>query len=51
MKSIAAKLRFLLLLAVLGASSSCNTTRGFGEDLQKLGQEIEDEAEETYQGR
>ncbi len=46
---------FLLFLAGIGlfaslALSSCNTTRGFGQDLQKLGSEIEQGSNEVYRG-
>ena len=37
----------LLLLATLAASSSCSTTRGFGQDLQKVGNRLESQADET----
>ena len=47
------KKRFrLVVLAVLSAAAasvaltSCATTKGFGRDLQKLGSEIEEEANE-----
>jgi predicted small secreted protein len=43
----------LIRLAVAGTSifslltfSSCSTTKGFGQDLQKLGHEIQEEADE-----
>jgi len=45
-------LRFLLILlglAVLGLSS-CNTTAGFGADVQKVGKRLENRAENTQQG-
>lgn len=29
---------------ILSSTTSCNTTRGFGRDVGKLGQEIEEEA-------
>ncbi len=35
-----------LLVAATTAFSSCNTARGFGQDMQKLGHEIEEEADE-----
>lgn len=39
----------LLSLVVVGAaiSSSCATTKGFGQDLQKLGGRVEDRANAT----
>ncbi|MFC7337237.1 entericidin A/B family lipoprotein [Haloferula chungangensis] len=39
----------LALLAFAGSCiiSSCNTTKGFGEDLQKVGGKIEKQADET----
>ncbi|MES2923384.1 MAG: entericidin A/B family lipoprotein [Verrucomicrobiota bacterium] len=39
----------VLLLTVIGAafSSSCATTRGFGQDLQKVGNRLENEADST----
>lgn len=38
-----------LLLAVLAiaVSSSCSTTKGFGQDLQKVGDRIETRADAT----
>jgi predicted small secreted protein len=43
-----ATLPILLLLAVLmTAVSGCETSEGFGRDLQSLGEGIEEEAEET----
>ena len=40
-------IRYLVLLCLLSMSlSACNTTRGFGQDLKKLGSSIEDEANE-----
>jgi predicted small secreted protein len=40
---------FALAVAVigLGGFSSCNTSRGFGQDLQKVGGNITQTAEET----
>ena len=35
-----------LFLAAL-ATSACNTTRGFGEDVEATGEEIEESAEDT----
>jgi predicted small secreted protein len=29
------------------AAAACNTTEGFGEDLQSAGEEIEEEAQES----
>ncbi len=41
----------LIAIGLAGAgialSSSCNTTRGFGEDLQKVGEKVEERAEST----
>lgn len=39
----------LLFLTVIGAafSSSCATTRGFGQDLQKVGNRLENSADST----
>lgn len=38
-----------LLLAAIGAavSTSCSTTKGFGQDLQKVGNRIENRADAT----
>jgi entericidin A len=36
----------MLLISLLSLSiAGCNTTRGFGQDLEKLGDNIEDAAE------
>ncbi len=35
----------ILLVSVTVLFSSCRTTEGFGQDLQKLGNKIENEAE------
>ncbi|MES2995421.1 MAG: entericidin A/B family lipoprotein [Verrucomicrobiota bacterium] len=35
------------LATCLVATTSCSTTRGFGQDLKKLGHRIENEAEST----
>jgi predicted small secreted protein len=43
-------LRIIALLSTslgLALSSSCNTTRGFGQDLQKVGNRLENRAEGT----
>jgi predicted small secreted protein len=46
MKSL--KLALLLAMSVGSAfSTSCSTTKGFGQDLQKLGNKLENEAEAT----
>lgn len=39
----------LLLLLAFSASllAACNTTQGFGKDLQKVGEKVEGAAEET----
>lgn len=37
----------LLAALALALSGSCSTTRGFGQDLQKVGDRIEHRAEET----
>lgn len=37
----------LLMLAPALASTSCGTARGFGQDLQKVGNRIETKADET----
>ena len=41
---------FFLLLVLLPAINACNTTRGFGQDVEALGDNIKDEAAEkkTY---
>lgn len=42
------KLTLLFLIAIAAAfSSSCATTRGFGQDLQKVGDKLEREADAT----
>jgi predicted small secreted protein len=40
-------LYLLALFLVALATSACNTTRGFGEDVEEVGEEIEDTAEDT----
>ena len=46
MKTI--KLTVLLLAAFgIAISTSCSTTKGFGQDLQKVGDRIETRAEST----
>ena len=45
MKRITALL--LLTLFSAGLLSACNTTKGFGQDLQKVGEKMEDAAEDT----
>jgi len=49
-----ARSRWIAHLSILGAVGSaafaltaCNTTRGFGEDLQETGENISDAAEEV----
>lgn len=37
----------LLTLLFLGGLSACNTTEGFGEDVEATGEAIEEEAEES----
>jgi entericidin B len=34
----------LMLLGMLGAIAGCNTMRGFGQDVERGGQKIEDKA-------
>lgn len=40
-------LAFALLLFMLPLVSGCNTTEGFGQDVEALGDNIEDEAAEN----
>ena len=44
-------IQFAFLLAALAVPSvaltGCNTSKGFGEDVESLGDEIQDEAEEA----
>lgn len=39
--------RIALLLAALGVLAACEATEGLGRDVQTLGQNIEDEAEQA----
>lgn len=43
------RLMALMLLAMfsVGALSACNTTKGFGQDVEKVGDKIEDAAKDT----
>lgn len=42
------KLLYLLTLILIAlATSACNTTRGFGEDVEATGDAIEDTAEDA----
>lgn len=42
------KIAYLLALFLLAlATSACNTTRGFGEDVEATGEAIEDSAEDA----
>ena len=43
------RLTALLLLALLSAGTltACNTMKGAGQDVQKVGEEVEDAAEDT----
>jgi len=45
------KIARIIALVLAGAgvavSVSCNTTRGFGQDLQKVGEKMEERAERT----
>ncbi|MFT5470096.1 MAG: putative small secreted protein [Verrucomicrobiales bacterium] len=48
-KSLKAIIAVLASIAVaMGTLTSCSTTEGFGRDLQKLGSEIEQEANEHH---
>ena len=40
-------LYLLALMLVAFAASACNTTRGFGQDVEATGDAIEDEAEDA----
>ena len=44
-------LQLALLFAALGLSATalagCNTSEGFGEDVESVGEDIQDEAEEA----
>lgn len=37
----------LLALIAVGTLTACNTTKGFGEDVQKVGEEVEEAADDT----
>ena len=39
--------KLVLMLAVAAALGACNTTRGFGEDVEATGDGIQKAAEET----
>lgn len=41
------RLTIILMLMMAGALSACNTTRGFGEDVEATGDGIQKAAEET----
>ncbi|HEX5663896.1 MULTISPECIES: entericidin A/B family lipoprotein [unclassified Lysobacter] len=43
------RLTALLLLALFSAGTltACNTVKGAGQDVQKVGEEVEDAAEDT----
>lgn len=43
------RLTALLLLALFsaGTMTACNTVKGAGQDVQKVGEEVEDAAEDT----
>ena len=45
MKSLS--LVIFTVVVALAFSTSCSTTKGFGQDLQKLGNKLENEAEAT----
>jgi predicted small secreted protein len=52
MKSLPMKwMQLALLLSALGLSATaltgCNTSKGFGEDVESVGEDIQDEAEEA----
>ena len=38
------KITLLAILSLTIALAGCNTMKGFGEDLQKVGEKIEDKA-------
>lgn len=40
-------LTVLLLAAVAPSLGGCNTTEGFGEDVERAGEEIQEEADEA----
>lgn len=40
-------LMFIALAVLTTALSGCNTSKGFGEDVESLGDDIQDEAEEA----
>ncbi len=42
--------RYAMMLAALLGLAACNTTAGFGEDLQQTGETVEETAEETASG-
>jgi len=35
----------LLIVAMAFATAACNTTKGLGKDVEKVGEEIQDQAE------
>lgn len=41
------KLTLMWVLLIAGTLSACNTTRGFGEDVEATGDGIQDAAERT----
>jgi len=36
----------LLIIAMAVATAACNTTKGLGKDVEKVGEEIQEEAEQ-----
>ncbi|HEX5757282.1 MAG TPA: entericidin A/B family lipoprotein [Arenimonas sp.] len=42
-----AKLRIALLICAAFALSACNTVHGFGKDIKKAGEELEEAAEKA----
>jgi predicted small secreted protein len=36
----------LLIIAMAMATAACNTTKGLGKDVEKVGEEIQEEAEQ-----
>lgn len=48
LEEVSVKVLYLLALVLVAfATSACNTTRGFGQDVEATGDAIEDEAEDA----
>lgn len=46
-RNVTGPLALLVVVCLLGGAAACQTTKGFGRDIENLGDNIEDAAEDA----